>query len=135
MCIRQIYECNQLHRYILCVAVVIVCNDHWEQGIQIELTRSPNQCQHHLNYINRPCPELSFFTVTVFQNFRFECMCDQRFVGAARFYAKRGIKPVQATLIPLARSYFPLNCKQADRQVKSGLIIGHRNTFLLMSIS
>ena len=30
MCIRQIYECNQLHRYILCVVVVIVCNEHWE---------------------------------------------------------------------------------------------------------
>ena len=27
-----------LHRYILCVVVVIVCNEHWEQGIQIELT-------------------------------------------------------------------------------------------------
>ena len=38
MCIRQIYEGNQLHRYILCVVVVIVCNEHWEQGIQIELT-------------------------------------------------------------------------------------------------
>ena len=34
----QIYECNQLHRYILCVVVVIVCNEHWEQGIQIEMT-------------------------------------------------------------------------------------------------
>ena len=32
------YECNQLHRYILCVVVVIVCNEHWEQGIQIEMT-------------------------------------------------------------------------------------------------
>ena len=29
MCIRQIYECNQLHRYILCVVVVIVCNVHF----------------------------------------------------------------------------------------------------------
>ena len=38
MCIRQIYECNQLHGYTLCVVVVIVCNEHWEQGIQIELT-------------------------------------------------------------------------------------------------
>ena len=37
MCNRQIYECHQLHRYILCVVVVIVCNEHWEQGIQIEL--------------------------------------------------------------------------------------------------
>ena len=37
MCIRQIYECNQLHRYILCVVVVIVCNEHWDQGIQIEM--------------------------------------------------------------------------------------------------
>ena len=60
-------------------------------------------------------------------------MCDQGFVGAARFCAKWGIKLVQATLIPLARSYFPLNCEQADQQifgssVKSGLIIGHRNT-------
>ena len=67
-------------------------------------------------------------------------MCDQGFVGAARFCAKWGIKLVQATLIPLARSYFPLNCEQADQQifgssVKSGLIIGHRNTSLLMSIS
>ena len=67
---------------------VIVCNDHWKQVIQIELTCnskiiltyyfcfpcSPNQCQHHLNYIHIPCPELSCFTVTVFQNFRFECM-------------------------------------------------------------
>ena len=67
-------------------------------------------------------------------------ICDQRFVGAARFCGKWGIKLVQATLIPLARSYFPLNCEQADRQifglsVKLGLIIGHRNTSLLMSIS
>ena len=38
MCIRQIYESNQLHRYILCVVVVIICNEHWEQGIQIEMT-------------------------------------------------------------------------------------------------
>ena len=35
---------------------------------------SPNQCLHHLNYIHIPCPELSCFTVTVFQNFRFECL-------------------------------------------------------------
>ena len=67
-------------------------------------------------------------------------MCDQGFVGAARFCAKWGIKLVQATLIPLARSYFPLNRMQADRQIlgiscKSGLIIGHRNTSLLVSIS
>ena len=60
-------------------------------------------------------------------------MCDMGFVGAARFCEKWGIKLVQATLIPLARSYFPLNCEQADRlifglSVKSGLIIGHRNT-------
>ena len=34
----QIYKCNQLHRYILCVVVVIVFNEHWEQGIQIEMT-------------------------------------------------------------------------------------------------
>ena len=32
------YKCNQLHRYILCVVVVIVCNKLWVQGIQIELT-------------------------------------------------------------------------------------------------
>ena len=38
LCIKQIDECNQLHRYIVCVVVVIVCNKHWEQGIQIELT-------------------------------------------------------------------------------------------------
>ena len=38
MCIRQIYECNQLHRYIGCVVGVIVCKKQWEQGIQIELT-------------------------------------------------------------------------------------------------
>ena len=38
MCIRQLYECNQLYRYIACVVVVIVCNEHWELGIQIELT-------------------------------------------------------------------------------------------------
>ena len=25
-------------RYILCVVIVIVCNEHWEQGIQIEMT-------------------------------------------------------------------------------------------------
>ena len=60
--------------------------------------------------------------------------------GVARFYAKWGIKLVQATLIPLARSYFPFNCEQAVRQIfglscKSGLIIGHRNTSLLVSIS
>ena len=35
--VSDIYECNQVHRYILCV-VVIVCNEHWEQGIQIEMT-------------------------------------------------------------------------------------------------
>ena len=38
MCIRQIYEWNQLHSYILCVVVVIVCNELWVQGIQTELT-------------------------------------------------------------------------------------------------
>ena len=53
--------------------------------------------------------------------------------GGGHFCAKWGIKLVQATLIPLARSYFPLNCEQADRQisslsVKSGLIIGHGKT-------
>ena len=37
MRIRQNYDCNQLHRYILCVVVVIVCNEHWEQGIQIDM--------------------------------------------------------------------------------------------------
>ena len=84
----QIYECNQLHRYILCVVVVIVCNEHWEQDIQIELTCglscfpcSPNQCQHRLNYIHIPCPELSCFTVTVFQNFRFECVVSTVYVS------------------------------------------------------
>ena len=35
ICIRQINECNQLHMYILCVGVVIVCKEHWEQGIQM----------------------------------------------------------------------------------------------------
>ena len=40
MCIRQIYECNQLHRYILCIVVVMVCNEHWKQGMQIELPRN-----------------------------------------------------------------------------------------------
>ena len=91
MCIRQIYERNQLHRYILCVVVVNVCNEHWEQGIQIELTCiqscfpcSPNQCQRHLNYIHIPCPELSCFTVTVFQNFRFECMVSTVYVSKQR---------------------------------------------------
>ena len=44
-------------------------------------------------------------------------ICDQGFVGVARFCAKWGIKLVQATLIPLARSYFPLNCEQADLQI------------------
>ena len=33
-CLPDSYECNQVHRYILCVAVVILCNEHWEQGIQ-----------------------------------------------------------------------------------------------------
>ena len=81
MCIKQIYDCNMLHRYILCVVDVIVCNEHWEQGIQLELTCSsklfpcsPYQCQHHLNYIHITCPELSCFKVTIFQTFRFECM-------------------------------------------------------------
>ena len=37
-CIRQIYKCYPLDRYILCVVGVVVCNEHWEQGIQIELT-------------------------------------------------------------------------------------------------
>ena len=53
--------------------------------------------------------------------------------GRPAFVRNGEFKLVQATLIPLARSYFPLNCEQADRQifglsVKSGLIIGHRNT-------
>ena len=61
-------------------------------------------------------------------------------MGAARFRAEWGIKLVQAALIPLARSYFPLNWEQADRQIlgiscKSGQIIDHRNTSLLVSIS
>ena len=38
MCIRQFYECNQIHRYIVWVVSVIVCKKHWEQGIHIELT-------------------------------------------------------------------------------------------------
>ena len=42
MCIRQIYECNQLHRYILCVVVVIVSNEHWEKGLQKEMTCNSN---------------------------------------------------------------------------------------------
>ena len=78
-------------RYILCVVVVNVCNEHWEQGIQIELTCiqscfpcSPNQCQRHLNYIHIPCPELSCFTVTVFQNFRVECMVSTVYVSKQR---------------------------------------------------
>ena len=78
--------------------------------------------------------------LTMYLNHFMYHICNQGFVGAARFCAKWGIKLVQATLIPLARSYFPLNCEQADQQifsssVKSGLIIGHRNTSLLMSIS
>ena len=32
MCIRQMYVCNQLHRYILCVVVVIVGNKHWNKA-------------------------------------------------------------------------------------------------------
>ena len=32
-----LYERNQLHRYILCIVAVILCNEHWEQGIQIEM--------------------------------------------------------------------------------------------------
>ena len=77
--------------YFLCVVVVIVCNKHWKQGIQIELTChsklfhcSPNQCQHHLYYIHIPCQELSCFTVTVFQNFRFECMVSTFYVSKQR---------------------------------------------------
>ena len=73
------------------VDVVIMCNEHWEQGIQIELIcnskffpYSPNQCQHHLNYIHIPCPELSCFTVTVFQNFILECMVSTVYVSKQR---------------------------------------------------
>ena len=54
--------------YVKGVVVVIVYNEHWEQGIQIELTCitklfpcSPNQCQHHLNYILIPCPDTELF--------------------------------------------------------------------------
>ena len=91
MCISQIYECNQLHRYILCIVVVIMCNEHWEQGyrqswhaIQSCFPCSPYQCQHHLNYIHIPCPELSCFTVTVFQNFGFKCMVSTVYVSKQR---------------------------------------------------
>ena len=91
MFIRLIYECSQLHRYIVCLVGVIVFNKHWEQGIQIELACnskffpcSPYQCQHHLNYIHILCPELSCFTVTVFQNFRFECMVSTFYVSKQR---------------------------------------------------
>ena len=90
-CVSQIYECNQLHRQILCIFVVIVCNYYWEQGIQIELACnsklfpcSPNQCQHHLNYIHIPCPELSCFTVTVFKIVIFECMVYTVYVSRQR---------------------------------------------------
>ena len=31
MCIRQIKQCNQLHRYILCIVGVIVCKEYWAQ--------------------------------------------------------------------------------------------------------
>ena len=77
-CVSDKFMCIIRYRHILCVVGVIVCNEHWKQGIQIELTCnsklfpcSPNQCQHHLNYIHIPCPELSCFTVTVFQTFIF----------------------------------------------------------------
>ena len=66
-----------------------MCSSDWEQGLQIEMTCnqscfpcSPNQCQHHLNHIHIPCLELSCFTVTVFQNFRFECMVSILFMLA-----------------------------------------------------
>ena len=45
---------------------------------------SPNQCQHHLNYIHIPCPELSCFTVTVFKIVIFECMVYTVYVSKQR---------------------------------------------------
>ena len=90
-----------------------------------------------INLIKKHGLEMTFYVIlanifsliiNAFLIFQLMVICDRRFVGAARFCAKWGIKLVQATLIPLARSYFPLNCEQADRQilglsVKSGLII------------
>ena len=92
MCIRQIYECNQLHRYIVCVVVVIVCKKTTTLGkrhtdradMQFKDVFFVAQCQHHLNYIDIPCPELSCFTMTVFQNFRIECMVYTVYVSKQR---------------------------------------------------
>ena len=38
MCIRQIYECYQLHRYIVCLVCCGRLQKHWKRGIHIELT-------------------------------------------------------------------------------------------------
>ena len=37
--------------------------------------------------------------------------------GELKIVNEYDLKLMQATLIPLARSYFPLNCEQADRQI------------------
>ena len=69
--------------WYLIVSIPDLCNLTY-YAIQSCFPFSPNQCQHHLYYIYIPCPELSYFTVTVFQNFRFECMVSTVYVSEQR---------------------------------------------------
>ena len=42
VCQKKKYKGYQLHRYILCIVVVIVCNEHWEQGIHVQIEMTCN---------------------------------------------------------------------------------------------
>ena len=71
---------TSVHTFVLCQDVM----GHTLSLQILQIPRSPNQCQHHLNYIHIPCPELSCFTVTVFQNFQFQCMVSTVYVSKQR---------------------------------------------------
>ena len=68
--------CSRCYLHLQCVSDKLssVVTRHTDRADISCFPCSPNHCQHHLNNIHIPCPELSCFTVTVFQNFRFECM-------------------------------------------------------------
>ena len=75
MCIRQVYECNLLNRYILCVVVLIVCNEHWEQGIQIELTCNSKLFSLYPLLVSTPS-ELYPYTLLRTELFHSDCLSE-----------------------------------------------------------
>ena len=66
---------NQLHMYILCVVVVIVCNEHWEQGIQIELACNSKLFSLYPLSVSTPS-ELYPYTMPRTELFHSDCLSD-----------------------------------------------------------